>query len=244
MKRFIALAIIVSFAFVSVVAQPADEKPKTVTETLYILPKRGMEDKFEAGVKAHNQKFHPDGPNRAGLRKVEYGEKAGWYVWVFGPTTYAALDSRPGKANGHDEDWSKMVDPFVDQYGDVMLWEFNSDLSFGADILKNSKYYEAWAIDLKRGEYYRFKAMIEKMKKVYESKATKGFLIFENPIHTTNSPDVAILWSFNSYDEWSKDMGVKDDYEKMFGAGTWQLLLNEWKDISVNYSSEIRSMIK
>jgi len=39
-------------------------------------------------------------------------------------------------------------------------------------------------------------------------------------------------------------MGVKATYEKINGAGSWQLLMDEWMDITVDYSSEIRSIVK
>jgi len=104
---------------------------------MYILPKRGMEDKFEAAVKAHDVKFHPEGPFVAGLRKVEYGEKAGWYVWIYGPTDYASIDKRPDKEGGHADDWAKNVDPLVDQYGATNLWNYNPALSFGYEIFKD-----------------------------------------------------------------------------------------------------------
>ena len=53
-----------------------------------------------------------------------------------------------------------------------------------------------------------------------------------------------MLWSFNSYDEWSKDMGAKKAYEKLYGEGSWQNMLDEWLDVSVDYNSEIRSFVK
>jgi hypothetical protein len=244
MKRIATVTFAILMLAGTVLAQTGTEKPTLVTETMYLMPKRGMEDKFEAAVKAHDAKFHPDGPYKAGLRKVEYGSKAGWYVWVFGPTAYASIDSRPAKEGGHDADWSATVDPLVETYGDTQLWEFNSDLSFGADILKNSKYYEAWNVKLKRGEYYRFKAIAENLKKTYESMGKGAFLVYNNPLHTADNGDVALLWSFNSYDEWSKDSGVKESYEKLFGANSWQHMLDEWLDITVDFNSEIRSFVK
>jgi hypothetical protein len=244
MKKVLTLTGIVLVIFSSVWAQQPSESPPIVYENLYLLPKRGMEDKLEAAIKAHNQKFHPDGPYRAVLRKVEYGEKAGWYVWVFGPATYSALDTRPDKENGHADDWSQTVDPLIETYGKSNLWEFNSDLSYGMDILKKSNYYEAWVVDIKRGEYYRFKAMIEKLKKAYESIGTTAFLVYNNPFHSGDNADVSILWSFNSYDEWSKDSGAKVAYEKLYGVGSWQNMLDEWEDVSVDYKSEIRKMVK
>ena len=244
MKRSLFLAGMLFLIIGSVFPQQSAETPAVVFENLYLLPKRGMDDKLEAAIKTHNQKFHPEGQYRAVLRKVEYGEKAGWYVWVFGPSNYGALDTRPDKENGHADDWNKTVDPLVEKYGDVNLWEFNPDLSFGMDILKKSNYYETWVVDLKRGEYYRFKAMTEKLKKVYETMGNTAFLVYNNPIHTTENKDIAILWSFNSYDEWSKDMGAKEAYEKQYGAGSWQNMLNEWMDITVDYSTEIRKIVK
>lgn len=244
MKKTFTLTSIALFLVCSVFAQTSAEKPTLVAETMYIMPKRGMEEKFEAAVKAHDTKYHPEGKYQAGLRKVEYGDKAGWYIWVYGPTTYSSIDTRPAKEGGHAADWSATVDPLVETYGDTQLWELNDDLSYGMDKLKTAKYYEAWNVKLKRGEYYRFKALAEKLKKAYESMGTSAFLVYNNPLHTANSGDVALLWNFNSFDEWSKDKGVKASYEKINGVGTWDNLLDEWRAVTVDYSSEIRSFIR
>ena len=218
--------------------------PTQVVETMYLLPKRGMEDKFEAAIKSHDDKYHPAGPYVAGLRKIEYGAKAGWYLWVFGPTTYDKLDSRPAKENGHADDWTKNVDPLIEEYGTTDLWNVNEELSYGRDILMKSKYYEAWMVDLRRGEYYRFKEMAANLKKAYESIGTTAFMVYDNPLHQANGPDVGLVWSFNSYKEWIDDPGPKAAYEKIFGAGSWQNFIKEWMDILVDYNSEIRSFVK
>jgi hypothetical protein len=244
MKKQIGFAMVGLFILTGSMAQTASEAPITVVETMYLLPKRGMEAKFEAAVKAHNVKYHPDGPYVAGLRKVEYGDKAGWYVFVYGPTTYENLDNRPAKVGGHDEDWSNTVDPLVETYGATSLWNLNKELSYGTDFLKKSKYYEVWAVTLKRGEYYRFKSISEKLKKAYESLATGSFIVFENPLHSANSADVGLVWSFNTYKEWADDPGPKAAYEKLYGAGSWQHMLDEWKDILVDYNAEIRSIVR
>lgn len=244
MKKTITFTIIALLFGYCTFAQTSAEKPTMVTETMYLMPKRGMEDKFEAAVKAHNTKFHPEGQYKAGLRKVEYGEKAGWYIWVFGATTYSALDTRPTKEGGHDADWSATVDPLVETYGQTNLWELNESLSFGMDMMKTAKYYEAWSVKIKRGEYYRFKALSEKLKKAYESLGTSSFIIYNNVIHTANGPDVAIIWSFNSWDEWSKDPGAKAAYEKLYGAGSWQNMLDEWMAVSESYDAEVRSFLR
>jgi hypothetical protein len=244
MKKFTITAIVALMLTAGAIAQTMSDKPATVVETMYLLPKRGMDDKMEAAIKAHDMKFHPEGQYQAGLRKVEYGDKAGWYVWVFGPTNYSAIDTRPKKEGGHDTDWSTNVDPLIDQYGATSLWEFNSDLSYGYDKLNKSNYYEIWAVKLKRGQRYRFKALAEKLKKTYETMGTSAFLIFDNSMHTTDGADLSIVWSFNTYAEWGKDSGTKAAFEKIYGDGSWQHMLDEWMDILNDYSSEIRSIVK
>ncbi len=238
MKKLIlfSLAVCVSLATM------AQDDPMAI-ETVNILPKRGMNSEFEAAVKAHNDKFHKDGLHKAGLRRVDYGKNAGWYVWVMGPTTYAALDSRPA-GKDHEGDWSKTIDPLIEEYGDVGLFNYNAELSYGAEILQNSKMYEVWSIEIKRGQYYRFKAIAEKLKKTYEAMGTTAFMIYNNQVHTAGGPDVGMLWSFNTYSEWSKNAGTKAAYEKIYGDGTWQQMLDEWTDILVDYDAELRTIIK
>jgi hypothetical protein len=244
MKRNLILMLITVLFVVNGFAQTNTGSTPMAIENMYLLPKKGMEDKFEAAVLAHNKKYHPDGPYVAGLRKIEYGEKAGWYVWVFGPTSYSSIDTRPTKENGHDLDWSSTIDPLVETYGTSTFWNYDVDLSYGWDILKKSKYIETWGVDLKPGQMYRFKALAEKLRKVYESLGNSAFLVLENNVHTTGGADVALVWSFNSFDEWQKDNGPMEGYEKIYGKGSWQQLMDDWKDMIVDYNSEIRSIIK
>ncbi|MDP1623385.1 MAG: hypothetical protein Q8M08_13715 [Bacteroidales bacterium] len=244
MKNFMILFVIAGVFAMNTYAQSGSGSTPLAVETLLMIPKKGMEEKFEAAVLAHNKKFHPEGPYVAGLRKIEYGERSGWYVWVFGPTTYGSLDTRPTKENGHALDWTTNIDPLVEQYGAAGYWNYNTDLSYGLDIFKKSKHLETWGIDLKPKQYYRFKALVEKLRKVYESEGKTAFLVLENNLHGKDIPDVALVWSFDTYAAWQKDPGPKAAYEKMYGDGSWQTLLDEWMDMINDYSSEIRSIIR
>jgi hypothetical protein len=239
------LSILVALAIsCSILAQTVDVKPKMVFEGMYILPKRGMEDKFEAAIKAHNAKFHPEGPNVAGLRKVEFGEMANWYVWVHGPAAYASLDAPPTKESGHQTDWDTNVEPLIDKYGDTYLYERNDDLSYGLDLVAKAKHVEIWNIKLKPGEYKKFTTLCEKVKKTYESIGTEPFIVMNNVVHQANKADVALIWTFNSYEKWGNDPGPKAAYEKLFGVGSWQTMMEDWNSIIVDYTSEIRTFLR
>ena len=240
MNRLMLLAMVATMFTMTGYTQADSDSEQLVFEVLYILPEKGMEDKFEAGISAHDLKYHPEGPYGVGMHKIMYGEKAGWYVWVMGPTTYGSLDTRPDKENGHMEDWKKNVDPYVAQYGYSGLWNFNSKLSYGMDILMKNKYFEHWGVDLKPNQYYRFKGIIGKLQKVYESLGTTAFIVVENTLHQADGPDVALMWSFNSFGDWQKDPGPKAEYEKLYGANSWQNMIDEWMDIIVDFDADIR----
>jgi hypothetical protein len=175
MKKFTIVAIVVLMFSAGAIAQTKNDKPTIVVETMYILPKRGMDNKLEAAIKAHDMKFHPEGQYQAGLRKVEYGDRSVW---------------------------------------------------------------------LKPGQMYRFKGIAEKLKKVFEAGGNRGFVIFNNPLHTKESGDVSILWTFNSFDDWSKDWGTKTAFEKIYGEGSWSHMFDEWDDIVKDYNAELRSIVK
>jgi hypothetical protein len=219
-----------------------DKKPAEIAETIYILPKAGMNVKFEAAVAEHNKKYHPEGPHYAALRKVDYGTKAGWYVWVM-MGSYASLDSRAELA-GHDEDWEKTVGPTVEEYGDTGLWEFDENLSTGMEQFRNSNKYNVWSVDLKPGQSERFKEIAGKLRDTYKSMGNRPFLVFNNQIHTPGGADVALLWSFDKYADLDKDWGTKEAFEKSNGEGSWKKLVDEWRDIIVDYDEEIRTIIK
>ncbi len=240
MKKFSLSIIALLFCF-SAWAQ-TEKQPTQISETIYILPKAGMNVQFEAAIAAHNKKFHPVGPHHAVLRKVEYGEKAGWYVWVM-KGTYASLDTRPDEEGGHSADWTKTVEPTVEKYGETGLWGFAEELSYGMEIFAKSKKYNVWAVDLKRGEEVRFKELMGKIRDAYESMGTRAFLVYYNQIHTAGGSDVALIWSFNNYADLDKDWGTKEAYEKINGEGSWKKMIEEWRDITVDHSEEIRTML-
>jgi len=241
MKTRIILSLATLLSIITAVGQTGSEKPVSVIQYLYVLPKQGMSEKLEVALKAHDRKFHPEGLYVSSLSKVDFGQKAGWFVLVMGPTTYAAFDKPPDLEIAHYTDWNNNVLPLVAEFGGMGLLNYNSDLSYGMDIFKKAPHYEIWSISIKPGQYKRFLTLVEKFKPVYEAKKNTAFLVFENPVHTTKDADFAFMWSFNSYDEWSRDDGTKTFYEKLYGEGSWKKMLDEWVETVENYNSELRT---
>ncbi|MBK8682921.1 MAG: hypothetical protein KA954_03695 [Chitinophagales bacterium] len=239
MKKVLLLAVFAGFLSMGISAQTADKK---VSETSYMLAKRGQEDAFQKAVMAHNAKFHPANTgNSALLRKVVYGEKAGWFVWIHGPVTYADLDIVKGQA--HDDDWSNTVDPLIEEYGPIDLWEYDDALSYGKEKMATAKYYDAWVIDIKRGEGYRFDEMMKKLSAAVKEDGKHSNLVWWNVVRRDSKADVSILWTFDNFAEWDSDT-LKDAYEKVNGEGSWRLFWEEWEEVVVDYTEEIREMIR
>jgi hypothetical protein len=73
---------------------------------------------------------------------------------------------------------------------------------------------------------------------------TQAFLVLENSLHQAHGADVALIWSFNTYAQWGNDPGPKVPFEKIYGSGSWQALMDEWNAVNAEYSSEIRSFVR
>ncbi len=238
MKNYITYVLACFLFYTSANSQESNE-PKSLYETLYLMPKPGMNKQFEDGVAAHNKNFHASGKdNQAMLRRVEYGNKAGWYVWVMNGS-YASLDSRP-LDDAHNKDWEDKVGQYVEEYGMVDLWSYNADLSFGMDKFKNQNRYETWAVYLKPWERYRFNEAMKKIKAAHEKMGDRTMLVFNTEVSRKDGPDVGLIWGYDKFSELETDSKMVETFEEIHGNGSWRLFLEEWKDVVEDVDMEHR----
>lgn len=241
MKKQVLLIAMIGFLMLPLYSQTANDKA-VVSETNYMLPKRGQEDAFKKAVMAHNAKYHPANTgNSALLREVIYGQYAGWFVWIHGPVGFADLDNDLGQA--HSDDWTKTVDPLVEEYGPIDIWSYDDELSYGREMLATAKYYDAWIIDVKRGEGYRFDEMMKKLSAACKEEGKHSNMVWWSSVRRDPKMDVSVLWTFNDFSEWDENT-LKNAYEKVNGEGSWRLFWEEWEEVVVDYTEEIREMIR
>lgn len=218
------------------VATAQEKESYGMAEITYMLPKVGMEKEFVDGVKAHNEKYHKEGPFKASLDYILTGREAGWYVWIMGPCTFTDLDSRPDD-DVHAKDWDDKIAPSVAKYGRTEFWRFNSKLSHAGE--GSPKYETIWFVDIKRGEYYKFKEFMTKVKKAHEKKGD-NLSIYDNQFNEDNGRDVAIVWPFDKWSEFDKDEdGIKKYYEEIYGEGSWENALDDWSEFTVSIKSQV-----
>ena len=238
MKKYI-MFVLASMLIGTAANSQSENEPKSLYETMYMIPKPGMNKQFEDGVAAHNKDFHAaDKDNRAMLRRVEYGNKAGWYVWVMNGT-YSSLDDRPND-EAHSKDWEEKVGEYVDEYGTTDLWSLNKELSYGMDQFRNQKRYETWAIYLKPWESYRFNDALKKLQKAFEKMGNRSMLVFESEVSRKGGADVGLLWGYDKFADLERDSKLVDTYEEIHGKGSWISFLDEWKDVVEDIDMEHR----
>ncbi len=241
MRNLIMIVVACMVCYATAMGQ-GDNKPAKLYETIYLQPKAGMAKQFEEGVAAHNNKFHASGKdNEAMLRRVEYGNKAGWYVWVMGGS-YASLDNRP-EDESHSTDWEENVGKYVEEYGDVDLWSYNDELSYGMDKFKNQKRYETWAVYLKPWERYRFNDALKKIKAAHEKMGNRTMLVFNSEVSRKGGPDVGLVWGYDKFNDLETDSKMVETFEELHGKGSWRLFLEEWKDVVEDVDMEHRIKI-
>ena len=235
------LLILLCLPFLSI-AQ--DDKKPALYEVDNMEVKTGMEDAFEAAVKSHNEKFHPkEGDYHARLFYNINGPFGGQYSWIMGPTSFTALDDRPGKG-AHDEDWKK-VTAMVDNFHSPTYWSEDSKLSHIVPGTENEKRL-IWVYDLKMGQSDKFKELIGKVKEVYDKKRpTESMGVYWNEfLDTKAGMDVAIVFPFAKWAWLDKEGTFKKQYEELNGAGSMEKFLTDFRTTINGRTDWLREQVK
>ncbi len=246
MKKLTLIIVMLVAYTASLVAQPAKVKPYQMMNTMSVKPKRGHEKQFEEAVKAHDAKFHlPGTPTAARLSVITEGSGSdGWYVWAMGPLMYSDLDKQPQGKKEHDDDWATNVDPHVEAYGESMFWKLQDDLSYTPPNY-NPDRIDVWGIDLKPGMREQFSGLMKKWKAMWDAKKYSFSLrVFYNDLWNAKGSDVAIVYSFTNYAEFDLDISWKNDYNAMYGAGSWDTFWKDWNTCVNSTDENLRQFIK
>ena len=198
-------------------------------EVVTLYPKQGQSQALEDAIKAHNEKYHPEGDHHASLSYNINGPNGGSYSWIMGPTSWTAMDSRPAK-EGHDADWAK-VEEMTRWVESPNYWRYSSKLSHDNGEEASPSKRLIWVYDLKRGQARRWAELVEKIKKVYEEKRpTETMWVYWNAFATGDEGnDAAFVFPFDSWSWMDRDSNFGKEYEEVFGENTWDYFLKEYR---------------
>lgn len=221
-------------------AQEQETDNYQMTEITYILPKIGMEDNFVKSVQEHFDLFHNDNPYKGHLDHILTSEEAGWFVWVMGQCMYTNIDSNTGEGN-HNHHWAESVVPFIAKYGRTEYWKFNKKLSYQT-VETFSKYSNVWFVDVKRGMYTRFESFMIKINEAYKRKGDGNVQVYDTQFNAGDGREVALIWGFAKWTELNDDADIKNSYEEIYGNGSWEKAMDEWRVITSNVVSQAWEM--
>lgn len=198
-------------------------------EVVYLKIQKGQEKAFEAAVKKHNTKYHPEGSAYdAALFYIINGPDGGKYSWIMGPTSFTAMDTRPGEG-AHDDDWSG-VGTFVESADSPTYWSTDNNLSHRGTNVSGGKSM-VWIFDLKTGKATRWMELVAKIKEVYaKQRPEESMLVFWNEFADTKAGrDAAVVFPFSKWAWLDRESDFYKDYEKVHGEETWAYFLSEFR---------------
>jgi hypothetical protein len=235
LKKAMTALLVVVPAFVSA-------QDYVMYETMYLKPDATKWEEFKDNLAAHNQKFHAEGPYQAHVQRVVNGPNTGQLVWIMGPCTFTHLDSRPS-GDPHDSDWMNSVVAHLEGVGENEYWRLDQERSYQPNTESHPKLRVRF-YDIQRGEMYRFNQLLEKTKTVMETKEYPNRTTVYRPRFWNGAGrDVATVWSFDSWADLDRDMDFADDYEEVHGDGSWQLFIEEWREVVKEAHDEYREVM-
>lgn len=237
MKRLLFLGLI-SLFLVSAEAQES----YVMYETMYMKPKTNMAESFNTAMTAHNKKFHAKGESGVRIFYVVNGPFEGQYVWVMGPLTYTGLDSRPTD-KAHDDDWNKVM-LSMDEVSLVEYWKQSKDQTYNP---AGSEKYQKRLIrvfDIKDGHGKEFEELLGKSMAVVKKQGLPYSMnVYWNEFETNTGRDCAVVYGFDKYAIFDKDMGFVKAFEEMHGENSWTNHFQRMKDNTNSMIEELRELV-
>jgi hypothetical protein len=222
MRTFLLTLVFLAGMLSSILAQTDYLQWVVVTLT----PKPDRVAQFEAGLAAHNHKYHTADPYKAYVWSVNTGPSAGSYNWIMGPMTFTQMDARVG-SDEHDADWNANVLAHCTSLSDIGYWRYDKDLSYqpeGSEVYGKSR---LRFHTVKPGEFDRMEEQIKKIAEVYRQKKHKNAYSIYWHYGATNGPNLVVGIDFNKWAALDQPLTFRADYESVHGAGSLQRLINE-----------------
>lgn len=206
-----------------------------------LKPKLSEISQFEAGLTAHNKKFHTADPYKAFVFEVNTGPGSGSYMWVMGPITFTQTEARPTVAE-HDADWNNNVIAHCESVGEVGYWRLDKDNSYMAENGSNFTHSRMRWSSTYPGEGDRFGDQMKKVAEVYKQKKYNANFNVYWHYGATAGPNVVTEMNFEKLSFLDEDINFRKDFESVHGDGSWSDFLEEIK-LSVDREKTYDEMI-
>ncbi|MEO5775699.1 MAG: hypothetical protein ABIQ27_02270 [Flavobacterium sp.] len=210
---------------------------KNVISTNRLFPKVDKQLEFEKALANHAQKYHT-GDVKWRVFQIQSGPDAGGYHVVEGPKTWDSEDARGDINVAHNNDWHKSVTIFLTERGSSGYSVYIDSLSTVA-IGDYSDKVQITHIYPKLGCGNRVISMIKNLKEAW---AAEGSTIAVYEVNASGEPQFAIARRFKQGLKEKEDgfrKPFKATYEKIHGAGSWAVYLDNLSEYVTESWSEL-----
>lgn len=248
MKNVIYWVFLLPFLVVAQNEQSEGEmkaQEKMVVENILLTPHPEKIKEFEAGVTAHNKKYHSKGYYGVRMYYISSGPDSGKYIWSMGPLPWSALDKRPDDAEGHTADWNNNVAPYILPDTDLNYWQFHPELSnFSNEFEIKNLLVDMY--DVKRFEGERTMKNMEKVMEVMTKKHPEiTYGVYTNTLPSTkDGRDLAMVFFFDELAWMGEDSKFVKSYEEINGEGSFKSFMKEWGEVTDGKQSELWSYVE
>jgi len=239
MKSIFYWIMLIPFLVFSQTEQKSSEEYLVIKTTVFSA-KSDKTKEFSEGMKNHNDQFHSGGIKGVRIFNIMNGPNANDLMAVMGPMPWSALDQPMQNQDAHDEDWTTNVLPYMENERDMAFWRFHNNYSnFPPNFEMNKLKVSVW--DMKRGEKDGMKNGLEKISKVLKEKMSgMPFGIYTNEFSSTKEGrDLSMVYFFDDFSWLGIDQKIKDKYNEVNGAGSFETFLNEWRTITNGFTQEL-----
>ena len=178
-------------------------------------------EEFEAGIAAHNKKFHAEGPYGARVYTVLNGKNAGKYMLIMGPLPWSAMDGRPSSKE-HTDDNNKNINKYLTPEVEVNYMKMHPELSNFSKDFEIDKV-SVFMIDVKRFKQSDFmEKVVKKVVQVYKEKMPdQVYGIYTNEMDNMDGLDFGWVDFFKGSSWLGEEDKFVQHFEEVHGAGSF-----------------------
>jgi hypothetical protein len=233
-KQTISWIAFLALCFTFTTTQAQDDG-RSIYEYIMLTPVNSKLKTLQDNMRAHNQKYHSEGPYQAYVFTIATGKDFGKIVWQMGPLKLADLDGRPSD-NGHDDDWRDNIMPYVRHITDAEYWNTNTELSLFKDMSTESVSHPLLGVrfhNINRGKGNRLNSWLENVSKTVASMEDAApWGIFYNMFQQgERGRHIATVNYFKNWTDVGNNRNFMAAYEKTHGDGSWANFMDEIDDL-------------
>jgi hypothetical protein len=189
---------------------------------------------FEAGLAAHNKKYHTADPYKAWVWSVQTGPGSGSYDYVMGPVTLAQMDARTTTPE-HDADWNNNVLAHCDELGETNYWRWDPDIHYMPEGASNFSKSRLRFVTIRPGQADRYEEQIKKIAEVFKQKKYPiGYNVYWR-FGVSQGPHAVVGLDLAKWADLDNEDTFVADFNSIHGAGAFDRFLEEL-DIAIDRS--------